>query len=122
MRSASSASSGSAASAGGRLEDALDICLVRAGTHDAPPRLAPEQQVERLGEHGLARAGLAGDRVQAPVESQLGALDQQQVPDTQLDQHTLRLAAAPVELDEEHRAASPRPKVRCFAPAALATK
>ena len=50
---------------GGRLEDALDVCLLGAGTHDAAPRLAAEQQVERLGEHRLARAGLAGDRVQA---------------------------------------------------------
>ena len=83
------------APAGGS-KHALDICLVGAGAHDAPPRLPAEQQVERLGEHRLARAGLAGDRVQATVESQLGALDQQQVPDAQLDQHTLRLAAAPV--------------------------
>jgi len=80
---------------GGGLEDALDVCLLRAGTHDAPPRLAPEQQVERLGEHRLARARLAGDRVQVAVESQLGALDQKQVPDTQLDQHRATSSSRP---------------------------
>ena len=40
-----------------------------------------------MGEDRLAGAGLAGDRVEALAEAQLGALDQQQVLDSQLAQH-----------------------------------
>ena len=40
-----------------------------------------------MGQHGLARAGLAGEHVQAGTEAQLGPLDQQQVLDAQLVQH-----------------------------------
>ena len=53
-------------------------------------RLAAEQQVERVGQHRLARAGLARDRVQPGPEPQLGPLDQQQVLDAQLEQHAAR--------------------------------
>ena len=44
---------------GGQLEDALDVGLARARADDPRARLAAQQQVERVGEHGLARAGLA---------------------------------------------------------------
>ena len=47
-----------------RREDALDVRLRRPGPHDPRARLAAEQQVERMREHGLAGAGLAGDRVE----------------------------------------------------------
>ena len=65
-------------------EDSLDPGLLGPGPDDLRPRLAAHQQVERVGEHRLARAGLAGDRVQALAEAQLGPLDQQQVLDPQL--------------------------------------
>ena len=74
----------------GQREDALDVGLGRAGPHDPGPRLAAEQQVERVGEHGLARARLAGEHVQARPEAQLGALDEQEVLDTQLVEHGRR--------------------------------
>ena len=74
----------------GQLEDALDVGLLRAGPDDARARAPAEQQVERVREHGLARAGLAGEHVQARRQAQLGALDQQQVLDTQLEQHARR--------------------------------
>ena len=45
-------------------------------------RTAAEQQIERVREHGLAGAGLAGEHVQPLGEPQLGALDQQQILDT----------------------------------------
>ena len=51
------------------------------------PRATAEQQVERVREHGLAGAGLAGEHVQAGTEAQARALDQQQVLDAQLSQH-----------------------------------
>ena len=56
-----------------RLERALDVGLLGAGPHDPRARLAAQQQVERVREHGLARAGLAGDHVQAGAEPELGA-------------------------------------------------
>ena len=68
-------------------EHALDVSLRRARSHDAGARLAAEQQVERMGEHRLARTGLAGEDVEARTEAQLGPLDQQQVLDSQLVQH-----------------------------------
>ena len=77
----------------GQLEDSLDPGLLGAGADDLRPRPAAEQQVERVGEHRLAGPGLAGDRVQALAEAQLGPLDQQQVLDSQLAQH------APVDSD-----------------------
>ncbi len=40
----------------------------------------------------LPGAGLAGDHVQSRPERQLGALDQQQVPDSQLREHRVSLA------------------------------
>ena len=71
----------------GKLEDPLDVGLVRAGPDDLRPRLPAHQQVEGVREDRLARAGLAGDRVQARAEAQLGALDQQQVLDSELEEH-----------------------------------
>ncbi len=65
----------------GQGEHALDVGLARARPDDAGARLAAQQQVERVGEHGLARAGLPGERAQALARAQLGALDQQQVLD-----------------------------------------
>ena len=47
-----------------------------------------------MGEHGLAGAGLAGDRVQPLAQPQLGPLDQQQVLDPQLTQHAPCVATA----------------------------
>ena len=41
-------------------------------------------------EHGLARAGLARDGVQAGREPQFGPLDQQKVLDSQLEEHATR--------------------------------
>jgi hypothetical protein len=71
----------------GQLEAALDICLGGARAHDPGARLPPQQQVERVREHGLSRTGLAGQDVEPRREAQLGSLDQQQVLYTQLLQH-----------------------------------
>ena len=73
-------------------EDALDPGLVGARPDDLRARLAAHQQVERVREHRLAGAGLAGDRVQARAEPELGALDQQQVLDPELVEHAPVLA------------------------------
>ena len=55
---------------------------------------AAEQQVERVREHRLAGAGLAGEHVQPGRQAQLRALDQQEVLDVQLLQHTAGVPAA----------------------------
>ena len=70
-----------------QLEAALDVGLRRARPHDPGARLAAQQQVERVREHGLARAGLARQDVQPGAEPQLRPLDQQQVLDAQFFQH-----------------------------------
>ena len=71
----------------GQVEDALDPGLRGARPDDLRPGLAAHQQVERVRQHRLAGAGLAGDRVQPLPQPQLGPLDQQQVLDPQLTQH-----------------------------------
>ena len=48
-----------------------------------------------MGEQGLARAGLAGQHVQARREPQLGLLHQQQILDAQLMQHGERCTTRP---------------------------
>jgi hypothetical protein len=74
----------------GQREHALDVGLGGARPHDPRPWLAAQQQVQRVGEHGLARAGLAGQDVQAAAEGQLGPLDQQEVLYAQLVEHAAR--------------------------------
>ncbi len=71
----------------GQGEDALHVGLARARPHDPRARLAAQEQVERVREHGLARTRLARDRGQAGSRAQLGALDQQQVLDPELEEH-----------------------------------
>ena len=71
----------------GQLEDALDVGLRRARADDAGLRAPAEQQVQRVREHGLARAGLARQHVEPGREAQLGPLDQQEVLDAQLGEH-----------------------------------
>ena len=71
----------------GQLEDALHVGLRRARPHDPRPGPPAEQQVQRVGEHRLARAGLAREHVEARPESQLGPFDQKEVLDAQLQQH-----------------------------------
>ncbi len=69
------------------LEDALDVRLARARPDDLGARLAAHQEIERVREHGLSRAGLARDRVQTRPQPELSALDQEEVLDSQLEQH-----------------------------------
>ena len=71
-------------------EHPLDVGLTRPGTHDPRARPSPEQQVERVGQHRLARSCLAGQYIQPVREAQSGAADQQQVLDGQLCEHRAR--------------------------------
>ncbi len=74
----------------GSAEDPLDVGLGSAWPHDVRARAPPEQQVERMREHGLAGAGLAGEHVQTGSEAQVRPLDQQQVLDVELFEHRSR--------------------------------
>ena len=71
----------------GNLEHPLHVGLGRARPDDVRARLAAHQQVEGVGQDRLARSRLARDRVQPRPESQLGALDQEQVLDPELEEH-----------------------------------
>ncbi len=71
----------------GQREDALDVRLRGAGAHDARPRLAAEEQIQRVGEHRLARARLPREHVQARTEAQLGPFDQEEILDAQFVKH-----------------------------------
>ncbi len=70
-----------------QVEDPLDVRLRRSRPHDSGPRLAAEQQIQRMREHRLARTGLTREHVQPGREQQLGAVDQQQVLNSKLAQH-----------------------------------
>ena len=66
---------------GGRLGVGPDHVGLGAG--------APHQQ-DRVDEHGLASAGLAGEHVEAGAEGDGDGLDDGEVPDAQLAQHRNR--------------------------------
>ena len=68
-------------------EHSLDVGLGGAGADDPAPGAPAEQQVERLGQQGLAGAGLAGHDVESRSQCQLGPVDQQQVLHPQFLQH-----------------------------------
>ena len=78
-----------------QLEHALDVRLLGAGPDDAGPRPAAEQQIERVGQHRLARAGLPRQDVEPRREAQLGLLDQQEVLDAELVEHARWSTSAP---------------------------
>ena len=80
---------------GRQLEHSLDISLPRPGANHSGARLAAQQQVERLSEDRLARPGLARERGQAASRAQLGALDEQEVLDSQLEEHRSGVPARP---------------------------
>ncbi len=70
-----------------QVEDPLHVSLAGSGAYDPRPRAPAQQQIERVREHGLAGAGLAGEHVQPWRQAQLRLLDQQQILDTELLQH-----------------------------------
>jgi hypothetical protein len=70
-----------------QIELRLDVRLVRARADEARVALRAEQETDRLGEDRLAGAGLAGDRVEAGVEREVGDADQHEVLDVQAAQH-----------------------------------
>ncbi len=74
------------------LDHALDDCGTRASADQAGVGTRAEQQAEPGDDHGLARAGLTGDDVQAGVQLQDGVIDDPEVLDADLLQHRARLS------------------------------
>jgi hypothetical protein len=69
------------------VEFGLHVGLVGSGSDRLGIALRAEEEPDCLREDRLAGAGLAGDRVQAGRELELGLADQDQVLDTQTAQH-----------------------------------
>src|SRR4051794_37263885 len=65
-------------------KDALHLGLGRARPDDPRTGLPSQEQVQRVCEDGLSGPRLARDDVEAGLETQLRALDQKQVLDSQL--------------------------------------
>ncbi len=71
----------------GELQRGLHQGVLGAGPDRLRVGRRPGQQAQRLGQHGLPRPGLAGDRGQAGRRGQLGPLDHDQPPDLQRPDH-----------------------------------
>ena len=68
---------------------ALDLGALRAGAHDISRGAIAEQQVHRVDDDRLARAGFAGEHVEARRKGQIEPIDDGQVADTKFSQHRL---------------------------------
>ena len=79
----------------GQLEHSFHVRLRRSRPHYSGARLSAQQQVERVRQHRLAGAGLAGDGGETVAGPQLCPLDQEQVLYAQLEQHPAGVPAAP---------------------------
>ncbi len=66
-----------------KLERALDFGALRAGAHHIGRRAIPEQEVDGVDDDGLARAGFAGEHIEARRENQIEPIDDGQVADTE---------------------------------------
>ncbi|CAB4876509.1 unannotated protein [freshwater metagenome] len=70
-----------------KIEDTLDVGLLRTGAHDSRASLASKQKVERVREDRLPSTGLAGQDVETGRKLHLGMLDQQQILNAKLVKH-----------------------------------
>ena len=77
------------------LEHALHVRLRGTRPDDARAWLAAQQEVERVGQHGLAGTRLPRDRGEPAARPQLRPLDQEQVLYAQLEQHRSGVPARP---------------------------
>ena len=68
-------------------EERFDRGLVRAGSDQVEACPAAEDEVERVDEQRLARAGLAGDDVEARAKGDLDRFDDGQILDSQRGDH-----------------------------------
>ncbi len=65
------------------VEQALDVGLLRAAADELRPHLLAEQRPNRVNDDALARAGLAGERVEAAPQPQPQAVNNRKVGDVQ---------------------------------------
>src|SRR5439155_22883630 len=73
--------------AGGRVELGLDVGFVAVRSDERGVTARAEQEPDRLREDRLAGAGLAGDRVQARREGELGLADEDEVLEPEPAKH-----------------------------------
>ena len=73
-----------------RLEDGFDGGRVLAGADEVARRAAAEEQADRLDEDRLARAGFAGQDVEARLELDLDGVDDREVRDAEEAEHLKR--------------------------------
>ena len=73
--------------AGGVLEDGFDRRLLLPRPHEIRRRPAPDEQPDGAHEDRLARAGLAGEHVQARLELDLETIDDGQIADGDESEH-----------------------------------
>jgi hypothetical protein len=79
-------------------EPTLDGGLRRPGTHDGRVGAIAGEEPDGADDHGLARAGLAGERGHARIEDQREAIDDPEIADDELSEHrdrAGRLGASP---------------------------
>ena len=71
----------------GDLDDGLDHRLVGAGTRNVRRRAPTTQQIDRLDDEGLARAGLAGEDIHPCAELDLDIRQDREIRHSQMPQH-----------------------------------
>ena len=71
----------------GAFEDGLNRRGVFAGADEVGAGAAADEQVDGLDEHGLARAGFAGEDVEARFELDLESVDDRQVAHAEKAKH-----------------------------------
>ncbi len=76
---------------GRKLERAFDDGFVGAGPHHVARGALAEQQRERIHDHRLAGAGLAGQDVEAGLERQRDVGNDGEIADAKLRKHYLRV-------------------------------
>ena len=99
----------------GQVELGLDVRLAPGRPDRGGVAARPEQQADRAREDRLARARLAGDRVEPLVEGELGLADEDEVLDAEAAQHSVNRTAAIRlrRLSEKESAGADGPPTRC---------
>ena len=94
----------------GRLQLGLDVGLDGVGADERGVPSRTEEEADRLREDRLPRAGLAGDRVQARREVELGLADEDEILDPEPAQHGLDATPRSPPRRPARTAESPAPR------------
>jgi hypothetical protein len=72
------------------LEDRRDLPLIGAVADERAVAPGAQSQQQRVKQDGLARTGFAGQHRQADLEAEVEALNENDVPDREAGEHSLR--------------------------------